>query len=81
MRNINCTCRNLAPEWIHFKDCPGIEFGWTCDDLEDLDRKFDALCEYLGVEFVFERISDGSEWADSERVICRKKKNRPKLKE
>lgn len=27
MRNRNCTCKNLAPEWIHFKDCPDIEFG------------------------------------------------------
>lgn len=52
--------------------------GWSADDLEDLDRKFDALAEYLKVEFVFERISDGSEWADSEHCTARKKINRPK---
>lgn len=45
--------------------------------LDDLDRKFDALCEFLGVEFVFEKISDGSENADSSRWYCRKKKKAP----
>jgi hypothetical protein len=76
-RNINCTCKNLAPYWVHFRDCPGIGFGWNIQDLEDLDRKFDALCEFLKVEFVFEKISDGSEWADSERWYVREKQNRP----
>lgn len=47
---------------------------WSAQDLEELDQKFDALCEHLGVEFVFEKISDGSENADTERCYCRKKK-------
>jgi len=51
--------------------------GWSAEDLEELDSKFDALCEYLGIEFVYEKISDGSEWADSERWYVRKKKRRP----
>ena len=45
--------------------------NWSEEDLEDLDRKFDALCEFLNVEFVFERVSDGSEDADRERVYVR----------
>ncbi len=51
---------------------------WSEEDLEELDQKFDALCEYLGIEFVFEKVSDGSEWADSERVYVRKKERSPK---
>lgn len=47
---------------------------WTPEDLEDLDAKFDALIEYLGIEFVFERVSDGSDTADSKRCYARKKK-------
>lgn len=54
-----------------------IPTQWLPEDLEDLDRKFDALCEHLGVEFVQEKVSDGSEWADREGWICRKRKNRP----
>ncbi len=46
--------------------------------LDEWDRKFDALSEFLKVEFVFEKVSDGSDWADSERWICRKKTSRPK---
>lgn len=51
---------------------------WLPSDLEDLDRKFDALCEYLGVEFVQEKVSDGGLWADREGWYCRKKKPAPK---
>lgn len=47
---------------------------WTEEDLEELDKKFDALCEFLGVEFVFETVSDGSDHGDTERTYCRKKK-------
>jgi hypothetical protein len=46
---------------------------WSEDDLDDLDAKFDALVEYLDIEFVFQRISDGSEWGDKESLIVRKK--------
>lgn len=57
-------------------------FGcWSAQDLEELDMKFDALCEYLGVEFVFEKISDGSENADEERCYCRKKKKTKALQD
>lgn len=45
--------------------------NWPEKDLEDLDTKFDALCEYLNVEFIFERVSDGSDIADRERVYVR----------
>lgn len=52
-----------------------MEFNnWPDEDLEDLDRKFDALCEHLNIEFVFERVSDGSEWADRQRVYVRERK-------
>lgn len=47
--------------------------NWTEADLEDLDAKFDALIEYLGIEFVFERISDGSDIADRSRCYARTK--------
>lgn len=47
--------------------------GWSEQDLEELDQKFDALCEYFGVEFVFTKISDGSDRADIETVTVRKK--------
>lgn len=43
------------------------------EDLEDLDAKFDALAEFLGVEFVFERVSDGSDVADASRCYARYK--------
>ena len=46
---------------------------WTEEDLEELDQKFDALCRFLNVEFVFEKVSDGSDSADKHRVFCRKK--------
>jgi hypothetical protein len=46
---------------------------WSEEDLEELDAKFDALAEYLDVEFVFEKVSDGSDSADTERVYARKK--------
>ena len=29
--------------------------GWSAEDLEELDSKFDALCEYLGIEFAYSR--------------------------
>lgn len=45
--------------------------NWCEEDLEDLDTKFDALTEYLGVEFVFERVSDGSDIADRLRCYVR----------
>lgn len=47
---------------------------WTLEDMEELDEKFDALCRHLGIEFVFEKVSDGSENGDKERVYVRKKK-------
>lgn len=47
--------------------------NWSERDLEELDMKFDALCEHLGVEFVFEKISDGSDRADQERIYVRPK--------
>lgn len=50
--------------------------NWTERDLEELDAKFDALCEHLGIEFVFEKVSDGSENADSERIYIRSKAQR-----
>ncbi len=43
------------------------------EDLEDLDAKFDALAEFLGIEFVFERVSDGTDVADSSRCYARYK--------
>lgn len=43
------------------------------NDLEELDAKFDALCEHLGVEFVFTKISDGSDRADIEKIEVRPK--------
>lgn len=46
---------------------------WSDEDLRDLDDKFDALAEYLGLEFVFERVSDGSDYADRSRCYARKK--------
>ena len=48
-------------------------YGWSIEDLDELDEKFDALSEHLGVEFVFEKVSDGSDSADTERVYARKK--------
>jgi len=51
--------------------------NWSEQDLEDLDAKFDALAEHLGVEFIFERISDGSDAADRERVYVRAKPQPP----
>lgn len=47
--------------------------NWSEEDLEQLDAKFDALTEHLGLEFVFERVSDGSDVADRERVYVRPK--------
>lgn len=47
--------------------------NWREEDLEELDQKFDALCEHLGIEFVFEKISDGSENADRESITVRPK--------
>jgi hypothetical protein len=47
--------------------------NWNDAELDELDRKFDALCEYLKVEFVDEKISDGSEWGDKESFYARKK--------
>lgn len=50
------------------------------DEFDELDKKFDALCEYLKVEFVDEdtTISDGSVMGDKEiqKFYCRKKINR-----
>ena len=46
---------------------------WSEEDLEELDEKFDALCEQLGVEFVFTKISDGSERADIKKIEVRPK--------
>ncbi len=46
---------------------------WHDEDLSDLDAKFDALAEFLEVEFVFERISDGSDIADRSRCFARRK--------
>lgn len=46
---------------------------WSEEDLEDLDAKFDALAEFMGVEFVFERVSDGSDVADRSRCYARPK--------
>ncbi len=48
-------------------------YNWNEEDLEDLDRKFDALAEFLGVEFVFERVSNGSDAADESRCYARYK--------
>lgn len=48
-------------------------YPWDDKDLCDLDAKFDALAEYLGVEFVFERVSDGSDIADREKCYVRPK--------
>lgn len=47
--------------------------NWREEDLEELDAKFDALCEHLGIEFVFEKISDGSDQADRESITVRPK--------
>jgi hypothetical protein len=47
--------------------------GWSEADLDDLDAKFDALVEHFGLEFVFERVSDGSDVADKERLYVRNK--------
>lgn len=47
--------------------------NWCEEDLEDLDAKFDALAEFLEIEFVFERVSDGSEIADTARCYARPK--------
>ena len=47
---------------------------WSEEDLEELDTKFDALCEYLNVEFVFQKVSDGSKYGDRHSVVVRKKK-------
>ncbi len=47
--------------------------NWGVRDLEELDAKLDALTEHLGLEFVFEKISDGSDAADRERVYVRSK--------
>lgn len=49
--------------------------GEVMKAFDELDRKFDALCEFLNVEFVDETVSDGSEVGDSKRFYCRKKKN------
>lgn len=46
---------------------------WTEDELDELDAKFDALCEHLNVEFVFERVSNGGKWGDRETLMARKK--------
>ena len=78
-----CAAKPGSPElcWgcLHNRSViENLTSGWSAADLDDLDRKFDALCEFLQVEFVFEKISDGSEWADTERWYVRKKKNRPK---
>jgi hypothetical protein len=48
--------------------------SWNEQELNILDKKFDALCEYLKVEFVNEVVSDGSDYGDTERFYCRKKK-------
>jgi hypothetical protein len=48
--------------------------SWNEEELNTLDEKFDALCEFLNVEFVTEKISDGSELGDREKFYCRKKK-------
>jgi 3-deoxy-D-manno-octulosonic acid (KDO) 8-phosphate synthase len=47
--------------------------NWSEQDLEELDAKFDALCEHLGIEFVFEKISDGSDKADRSSITVRPK--------
>jgi len=47
--------------------------NWTERDLDELDAKFDALSEYLGVEFVFEKISDGSKLGNKVRIYARRK--------
>lgn len=51
--------------------------NWSEKDLEELDAKFDALCEHLGVYFVFEKISDGSDRADEERIYVKSKMKVP----
>lgn len=43
-------------------------------DLEELDRKFDALFEYLDVDFIFARRSDGSSLGDKEEFSCKKER-------
>lgn len=65
---VYCQCCNKMQDTYRF----ALE-RWTEDDLDDLDAKFDALAEYLEVEFVFERVSDGSDIGDSERCYVRKK--------
>lgn len=48
-------------KWSAFRD----RFpNWTQEDLNQLDAKFDALCELLGIEFEMTYMSDGSIWGD-----------------
>lgn len=47
--------------------------SWNDDELDHLDAKLDAMMEYLGVEFVEETVTDGSEFGSEERSFMRKK--------
>ena len=73
-RNGGRTLRVYCPKCHKLQDTYRTTFiNWTESDLEQLDSKFDALTEYLGLEFLFERISDGSKKGDRSTFICRKK--------
>lgn len=48
---------------------------WDDGDLQELDMKFDALSEFLGIEFVFEKVSNGGFAADRTRCYARSKNN------
>lgn len=51
-----------------------IQLEEQLQDYKDLDERFDALTEYLKVEFVKEKVSDGGMYGDTERFYARKKK-------
>lgn len=58
--------------------------GWNSEELDTLDRKLDALCDLLSVEFVDEKttVGGGSDTADEtiERFYARKIKKTKKSK-
>ncbi len=73
-RNGGRTLRVYCPLCHKLQDTYRMGFrGWSEGDLDDLAAKFDALSEHFGIEFVFEKISDGSDIADRTRMYVRTK--------
>lgn len=63
-----------CPSHTRYMDYREIVGRVEPSDFNELDEKFDALSEHLKVEYVREKVSDGSVWGDEEAFYCRKKK-------